>query len=75
MVLVLIINRIDKAFSVYILNMNELINHFDKMFMYKSRGKNDRLSCFDHRQASYIFLFDDCAINSRQILFDILFMV
>ncbi|ETK00861.1 hypothetical protein N425_13215 [Tannerella sp. oral taxon BU063 isolate Cell 2] len=54
----------DKAFIFYILRMNELINHFDKMFMDKSRGKNDELSCFDHRQESYIFLFDGCAINS-----------
>ena len=58
MVLVLIINRIDNAFSVYILKMNELINHFDKMFMDKSQGKNDGLFCFDYEQASYIFLLE-----------------
>jgi len=32
----LIINGMDKAFSVYILKMNELINHFDTIFIEKS---------------------------------------
>jgi len=34
--LVLIINRIDKAFSVYILKINDLINYFDTIFIEKS---------------------------------------
>ena len=59
MALVLIINRIDKSFNVYILKMNELINHFDRILMDKSRGKNDILFCFDYEQASYIFLLED----------------
>ena len=49
---------IDKAFSVYILKMNELINHFDMIFIDRVSDKNDLLSCFDHRQVSYIFLLD-----------------
>ena len=32
----MIINRMDKAFSVYILKMNELINYFDTIFIEKS---------------------------------------
>jgi len=32
----LIINRMDKAFNVYILKMNELINYFDTIFIEKS---------------------------------------
>ena len=48
----------DKAFSVYILKMNELINHFDIIFIDRVLDKNDLLSCFDHIQASYIFLLD-----------------
>ena len=59
MVLVLIINGIDKAFIIYILKINELINHFDRMFIDKSRCKNDRISCFDYEQVSYIFLLED----------------
>ena len=58
MALVLIINRMDKAFSVYILEMNELINYFDMIFIDRVSDKNDLLSCFDHRQVSYIFLLD-----------------
>ena len=37
----MIINMIDKVFSVYILKMNELINHFDTIFIEKSYAKND----------------------------------
>ena len=59
MVIVLIINRMDKAFSVYILKMNELINYFDIIFIDRVSDKNDLLSCFDHRQRSYVFLLED----------------